>query len=124
MVVCHQFLQTDGEGPFPHLLRRLLRHTNIRYPKLVGTRGYKLPIHLVGRSIKQVISNRRPTLLAAPDALYSEPLHQALDGATSNLNTFTNQLPPYFVGAIDSKIVFPYSLYISLKYSVSFDTIG
>ncbi|MBU2828491.1 hypothetical protein [Acidithiobacillus ferriphilus] len=33
MVVCHLLLQADGEGPYPHLLRRLLRHTNIRNPK-------------------------------------------------------------------------------------------
>lgn len=29
MVVCYPLLQADSEGPYPHLLRRLLRHTEI-----------------------------------------------------------------------------------------------
>lgn len=38
MVVCHLLLQADGEGPYPHLLRRLLRHTDIRHPDLLRPR--------------------------------------------------------------------------------------
>ena len=29
MVVCYLLLQADSEGPYPHLLRRLLRHTDV-----------------------------------------------------------------------------------------------
>ena len=35
MVVCHLLLQADGEGPYPHLLRRLLRHTDVTDPGLI-----------------------------------------------------------------------------------------
>ena len=35
MVVCNPLLQADCEGPYPHLLRRLLRHTDIGSPDLV-----------------------------------------------------------------------------------------
>ena len=43
MVVCHPFLQTDGEGPYPHLLRRFLRHTDIRAPDLIGSGNGQTP---------------------------------------------------------------------------------
>ena len=33
MVVCYLLLQADSEGPYPHLLRRLLRHTEARDPE-------------------------------------------------------------------------------------------
>ena len=39
MVVCHLLLQADGEGPYPHLLRRLLRHTDARHPNGRGQVG-------------------------------------------------------------------------------------
>jgi hypothetical protein len=44
--------------------------------------------------------------------LYSKLLHQPLDGATSNTNAFSQQLPPYFASTINPEIVFPYPLYI------------
>lgn len=33
MVVCNPLLQADCEGPYPHLLRRLLRHTDADHPQ-------------------------------------------------------------------------------------------
>ena len=35
-------LQADCEGPYPHLLRRLLRHTNIACPHLIDGRWLEL----------------------------------------------------------------------------------
>jgi len=43
MVVCHPFLQTDGKGPHPHLLRRFLRHTNIAHPNAITGVLRKIP---------------------------------------------------------------------------------
>src|SRR5450830_95288 len=39
MVVCNPLLQADCEGPYPHLLRRLLRHTDVPTPDLVRSSG-------------------------------------------------------------------------------------
>ncbi len=40
MVVCYLLLQADSEGPYPHLLRRLLRHTKVSNPGI----GQIIPI--------------------------------------------------------------------------------
>ena len=40
MVVCYLLLQADSEGPYPHLLRRLLRHTGVSNPGI----GQIIPI--------------------------------------------------------------------------------
>lgn len=49
MVVCHLLLQADGEGPYPHLSRRLLRHTDVGHPGLIGLRHGELALQVVGR---------------------------------------------------------------------------
>jgi hypothetical protein len=41
MVVCNLPLQADYKGPYPHLLRRLLRHTDVGYPGLDGSSTLK-----------------------------------------------------------------------------------
>jgi hypothetical protein len=60
MVVCNLLLQADCEGPYPHLLRCFLRHTEIAGPQLVWLR-LELPIAPVqwarcpGAALSQIV---------------------------------------------------------------------
>gem|GEM_PF-5259450 len=92
MVVCNPLLQADCEGPYPHLLRRLLRHTDIGYPGLVRAHRHK-------RLIEHIVSNRErmvriggrlelPLLLAAQAQLFP----QTRNPVASGLKTLGRQL--------------------------------
>jgi hypothetical protein len=72
MVVCHLLLQADGEGPYPHLLRRLLRHTDVTNPKLIHrTRRSHRDRGLWGTDIAVVVSD-----IAAPGRTQIALSHQ------------------------------------------------
>jgi hypothetical protein len=81
-------------------------------PTVIGAGSYKLPVNLVRWPIKKIVRNGCPTLFATSNTLHSKLLHQPFDRTTSNTNTFSQQLPPYFASTINSKIVFPYPLHI------------
>ena len=97
MVVCNPLLQADCEGPYPHLLRRLLRHTDIGAPDLVGAvdgqAAQKVRIDLVlrmrFRGVRSLVDNRQP-----------HQLHKAADSLTIDGMSLTTQVPCHLTGAV------------------------
>lgn len=85
MVVCNPLLQADCEGPDPHLLRRLLRHTDVGYPGLIGGLGLKVLLQKILGDRKRVVGVRCclefPYLLAAKTMFLAD----ALDPVNSDL---------------------------------------
>jgi len=62
----------------------------------------KLPVDLAGGPIERIIRNARPTLPAAPGALYLKLLHQPLNRTASNINAFPQQLPVTAIYALSA----------------------
>ncbi len=75
-------------------------------PEHVGRGHPKLPVHLVQRTRSLLVRNRRSVRLAADDALNTHLLHQPSHGATSDFETFPDELPPDLADAVDSPVLF------------------
>ena len=110
MVVCHPLLQADGEGPYPHLLRRLLRHTEVRDPQLVGTIGLELPIDPIQWARRLVVADRGAHDLSPHDTPQSLTTHKSFDRAAGHRDTLPVQLPPDLIGAINLQVGLPDTL--------------
>lgn len=110
MVVCHPLLQADGEGSYPHLLRRLLRHTEIGDPELIRPIRLELAMDPILRTRRGRIAEGGSHNLAAHRPPQAEATHQAFNGAARHLNPFSLQLPPDFIGAIHLEIGPPNTL--------------
>ena len=79
MVVCNPLLQADCEGPYPHLLRRLLRHTDVASPNGVGFRRLEVTIEQVRRNRQVVLAVRGNDIFALPTGFDAVQLHEALN---------------------------------------------
>ena len=110
MVVCHPLLQADGEGPYPHLLRRLLRHTEVRDPQLVGTIGLELPIDPIQWARRLAVADRGAHDLSPHDTPQSLTTHKSFDRAAGHRDTLPVQLPPDLIGAINLQVGLPDTL--------------
>lgn len=87
MVVCNLLLQADCEGPYPHLLHRLLRHTDIRSPDVIRADDIQ--------RTQQIGINRmlRMPLAVVRLAVQRMKFHQGGDTAATNGQTFTLENP-------------------------------
>lgn len=84
-MVCGQFLQTGGEGPYPHLSRRLLRHTYIGTPNGVGI-GNVESAEKVGVNLMSGMGFRETGLLV--EGLYAHLSHEGTDMGSSYFMAF------------------------------------
>ena len=107
MVVCYLLLQADSEGPYPHLLRRLLRHTEVADPQLIGSPGMQLPVNPVQRTRRLCITDRGARHISTHHTAQAHAAHQSLDSTTRRCHTFACQLPPHLVGTIHLHIGLP-----------------
>ncbi len=107
MVVCHPLLQADGEGSYPHLLRRLLRHTKVRHPQLIRPICLEVPIHPVQCARYLAVRHRRLNRFATPGAAQAKSAHQAFHRTARYRDPFALQLPPDLVSAVDAQIGVP-----------------
>src|SRR5215475_15946292 len=96
---------------FSHLLRRLLRHTEIRDPELIRSRRRTPPIDEIRRPLGRCLRPRgdhpRPS---AARATQPHRAHHTLDGAAGNAVPFASQLLPHFAWPIDLVIRVPDAL--------------
>ena len=107
MVVCHLLLQADGEGPYPHLLRRLLRHTKIRHPQLIRAIRFELPIHPVQWTRRTAVRHRGLDRFATHGAAQPETAHQSFHRTACHRDTLALQLSPDLISAVDTQIGVP-----------------
>ena len=118
MVVCHLLLQADGEGPYPHLLRRLLRHTEIRHPELVRPLRPKNPVDPVSWAGHLGIWNRGADPFAADYPLYAQMPHQALYGTTCYRYPLAIHLLPDLIRTVDLQMRLPDPLNLQQEHRV------
>src|SRR5512136_786051 len=91
MVVCNPLLQADCEGPYPHLLRRLLRHTDVGFPDPIRGIYLKFAIQKV-RSDREIVLAVRGYLEPSPGFnAQLQPAHYAARLVTSNIESFFSQ---------------------------------
>jgi len=119
MVVCNPLLHADCEGPYPHLLRRLLRHTEVKDPQLVRVVGLELAIDPIQRARRCLVAHGSAPDLAAPGPWQAKAAHQALDGAAGHRDAFSVQLTPDFVSTVYLKIQLPNPLNLRDQFRVS-----
>src|SRR6516165_8716457 len=87
----------EASPAFSHLLRRLLRHTEICDPELIRARGAELPVDEIGRPRGGRIRLRRdPPGAPAHGPAQVHRTHQALDGAPRDTAPLSPELPPDF----------------------------
>lgn len=122
MVVCSPLLQADCEGPYPHLLRRLLRHTEIRNPQLVWAIGFELAIDPIQWARYCRIGNRGAYNPATPHALQALLFHEPLDRAARHRVPFALQLSPDFIRTIDLHIGLPNAFDFWIQPVITLDT--
>ena len=91
MVVCHLLLQADGEGPYPHLLRRLLRHTDICDPSLIRCCWCKLAIQQIVCQWQIMLAVRCVSEFASPLGPQAMLAHQAADAMTTDRQSLRMQ---------------------------------
>jgi hypothetical protein len=81
------------------------RHVGeIRHPQHVRLRRPELPVHLVRRARRSLVSDGGPGLLAADGATQAHPPHQAFHRATGYHGAFPAKLPPDLAGAVDPEV--------------------
>ncbi|EAA20200.1 hypothetical protein, partial [Plasmodium yoelii yoelii] len=79
----------------------------VRHPQLIGTIHLELPVDPIQRARDGVVGHRGAHHLATPHTGQPQPLHQALDRATGDLDTFAVQRAPDLVGAIHLHVGVP-----------------
>ena len=67
------------------------------------------------------VADCRSPLRAAPNALQTQPRHQALYRTTGYLNAFQGHLPPNFAGTVHPEIVFIHPSYFGFESPIPFD---
>lgn len=103
-------LQADCEEPYPHLLRRLLRHTKVGHPQLIRSVSPNLAIHSIQRTGCGSIANRRTQHFASYDGTQAVPMHQPLHVTASKDDLFPTQLVPYLFSTVDLEIGMPHTM--------------
>ena len=83
-----------SRGTYPHLSRRLLRHTKIREPQTVRRGSVELPVHVIQRTESRLVADRCPQRFAPDRSPKAHILHQPGDRAASGAEAFPPQLPP------------------------------
>ena len=76
----------------------------IRHPQGIGPRRLELPVHLVRRARRRLVTDRRPHRLAAHYALQTHAPHQARHRAPATSMPSRYQLPPDLADAIDLEV--------------------
>jgi hypothetical protein len=89
MVVCNPLLQADCEGPYPHLLRRLLRHTDVCAPDFIGSCHHTVTKQ-VGIDHMRPVRYRRSRLLI--HLSYTHDSHQGSDPSSRDRYTLPVRL--------------------------------
>src|SRR3954471_15681262 len=96
----------DDEGHVDEALPG--RHVGeIRHPQGVRMRCLEVPVHLVRRAGRRLVSDGGPGLLAANGAAQAHLPHQALYRAAGHHDAFPSELPPDLAGAIDPEVIMP-----------------
>ena len=101
MVVCNPLLQADCEGPYPHLLRRLLRHTYVRCPDRIRGIHLKVAIQMVRGNWMIMITVCRDLEPSAGLNAKFQTTHQAARLVTADAESLFSQTignPPRAVG--------------------------
>jgi hypothetical protein len=75
-------------------------------PKHVGRGRPELPVHLVQRAWRLLVSDRRPVRLASDNALNAHLLHQPSHRAPGDVEAFAAHLVPDLACAVDAPVVF------------------
>src|SRR5690606_9504729 len=68
-----------------------------------------LPVHLVQRTGRLPVGDRRPVRLAADNALNAHTLHQPRDRAAGHIETLSAKLVPDLANAIDPPVLLEYT---------------
>ena len=98
MVVCNPLLQADCEGPDPHLLRHLLRHTDIGAPYLVRS----CHVHASEQVwINLVLWMRATGIRTRCHASQTQDTHQTLNTFAVDLITGLTQMYNHFATTIE-----------------------
>lgn len=119
MVVCNPLLQADCEGSTPHLLRRLLRHTEVADPQLVGPPRLEMAVYPVEWARRFHISNRGTHNFSTHDAAQASATHQPLHGAARHVSLLTAQLSPHLVGAVGLQVGLPDTLDLGAQHCIA-----
>jgi hypothetical protein len=77
----------------------------IGHPELVRPVGGELPIHLVQRTWRRLVVDRRLYPLPSDNPLQAHGFHEPCDSAPSNHNAFARQLPPDLANPIDAEVL-------------------
>src|ERR1700710_3125017 len=91
----------------------------IRNPQLVRPLRSELPIDPVQRIGRLVVADRRAHHLAAHHTAQSLTTHQSFDGASRDRSTFTGQLTPDLISAVDPHIGLPDALDLRHQFVVA-----
>src|SRR5439155_6045534 len=93
---------------FSHLLRRLLRHTEIGDPQLIGPRRGEVPVDEIARPIGggRRLRCRDPRATADRTGQPHLP-HQATDAATRDADVLAAHLPPHLPRPIHLVVLGP-----------------
>src|ERR1700751_5331174 len=76
-----------SRGTYPHLSRRLLRHTEVGDPQHVRRWGMELAIDVIERAKCRLVAHRRSDRLAADDAFETHGSHQKCNRAAGDIET-------------------------------------
>jgi hypothetical protein len=124
-VVCDPPLQADrGRSrliyiALSHLLRRLLRHTEIGHPELVGPLGPEIALDQIARQCCAVVGNRRAASPASNHSLQAHPAHKSLDRTARSHDALPPQLPPDLAGAVDLQISLVNALDLANQFGIA-----
>ena len=94
----------------------------IRYPQLIGTIGFELPVHVVQRAWCRRIGHRGTHRLAAPCALNTKSSHQPLNRATCHGLFFAVKLTPDFISAVNPHGLLPNPVNLGYQNFISLGT--
>ena len=78
----------------------------IRHPQHVRCRNTELAVHLVQRTRRLLVGDRRPMRLAPDNALNTHALHQPGDRAAGDIEALAAQLVPDLAHAVDAPVLF------------------
>jgi hypothetical protein len=74
-------------------------------PEHVRRRHPELPVHLVQRTRRLLVRDRRPVRLATDNALNPHALHQPCHRASGDIEALAAELPPDLAHAVDAPVL-------------------